>query len=284
MVGATAACYAGRAVHEHGTDERGPAGGPDRGPLPLRSLEPAAAAAVRLVATDVDGTLTHGSGLDPQVVAAIAALVDAGVEVMPVSGRPSGEVLGLARYLPGVRRGIAENGMVEVVPDQPPRLLVPAVDRAALRELAQQVARAAGLALAVTADDPFRVVDVAFEREHRDDEVLAALARAAATQGLFVTWSSVHVHFTRQQPDKGAALLRAAGVPGEAIATIGDAPNDAGLFVAGRFGVTVGTADVLRQRAFMPAMPAYVTAAAESAGFLELARAILAARGRAPAA
>ncbi|MBK6917481.1 MAG: HAD family phosphatase [Deltaproteobacteria bacterium] len=251
-------------------------------PEPLRSLDADARrrilGGVTLLATDVDGTLTKGDGLDPEVVAAIARLVQAGIEVMPVSGRPSGEVLGLVRYLPGVRRGIAENGMVEIVPDTPPVLLVPAVDRDRLRAQALDLGRASGLTLRSTADDPFRVVDVAFEREHREAEVLAELAARVADAGLFATWSSVHVHVTHVRPDKGAALLRAAGVPGAAIATIGDAPNDAGLFVAGRFGVTVGTADVLRQAAFMPAMPRWVCAQAESAGFLELAGALLAAR------
>lgn len=240
-------------------------------------------AGVRLLATDVDGTLTkshaHVSlGLDPEVVAQIARLCALGIEVVPVSGRPAGEVLGLVRYLPGVRRGIAENGQVEVVPDHPVRWLGPPTDRPAIRTVALEIGEAAGLTLRVTADDPFRVGDVAFERDRATDETLAALVPAVRARGLFITWSNVHIHFTPSAPDKGAALLSAAGVPGAQIVTIGDAPNDAGLFVAGRFGTTVGTADVLRQRAVMPAMPELVTTGAESAGFLELAAALIAAR------
>jgi hypothetical protein len=233
---------------------------------------------VTLLGTDVDGTLTRGRALDPQVVHQIARLGEAGIEVVPTSGRPAGEVLGLVRYLPGVRRGIAENGQVQVVPDAPVRRLVPAFDREAARAIAVALGATCGMALRVTADDPFRVADLAFERDGATDEAIAALAAVATDEGLFVTWSNVHIHFTRTRPDKGVALLEVAGVEPSAIATIGDAPNDAGLFVAGRFGVTVGTADVLRQIAVMPAMPRFVTAEAASAGFLELAALLLASR------
>ncbi len=233
---------------------------------------------IRLLATDVDGTLTKDAALDPDVVAEIGRLHRLGIEVVPVSGRPAGEILGLVRYLPGVRRGIAENGQVEVIPDRPVRWLGPPTDRAKIRAVALEIGVAAGLTLRVTADDPFRVGDVAFERDGASDETLSALVPDVHARGLFITWSNVHVHFTPAPPDKGAALLVAAGVDGSAIATIGDAPNDAGLFVAGRFGVTVGTADVLRQRAVMPAMPEFVTAAAESEGFLELAAILVATR------
>lgn len=234
--------------------------------------------AIRMLATDVDGTLTKAGALDPEVVVQIARLAGLGIEVVPVSGRPAGEVLGLVRYLPGVRRGIAENGQVEVVPDLPVRWLGAPTDRPAVRALALEIGSAAGLALRVTADDPFRVGDVAFERDGATDATLAALVPATRARGLFITWSNVHVHFTPAAPDKGAAVLVAAGIDGALIATIGDAPNDAGLFVAGRFAATVGTADVLRQRAVMPAMPELVTTGVESAGFLELAAVLVALR------
>jgi hydroxymethylpyrimidine pyrophosphatase-like HAD family hydrolase len=251
-------------------------------PIPLGSLDPAACAArsrpIRLLATDVDGTLTREGALASEVVDAIARLAASGIETMPTSGRSSGEVLGLVRYLPGVRRGLAENGCVEVIPDAPVRPLGPTVDRAHVRTIAQRIAAALELPLSPTPDDPFRIVDVAFERAGRTDDELAALASALRHESLHLTWSNVHVHVTLEPPDKGLAVLRVAGVEPLAIATIGDAPNDAGLFVAGRFGLTVGTGDVLRQAAAMPHLPEFVTAAREADAFLELADCLL--RGR----
>ncbi|HWB81146.1 MAG TPA: HAD hydrolase family protein [Nannocystaceae bacterium] len=235
-------------------------------------------ASARLLATDVDGTLTQAAKLSPAIVQAIAALCAAGVEVMPVSGRPAGELQGLVRYLPGVRRAIAENGLLEIVPDHPPRWLAAKSDRARLRTLARELSDALALDLQPTADDPFRLGDVAFEREARSDAILAELGQRARERGVHVTWSNVHVHFTEEPPDKGVGLLAAAECDPSAIITIGDAPNDAGLFVAGRFGTTVGTADVLRHEAAMPALPELVASAPEAAGFLELATLVLAHR------
>jgi hypothetical protein len=252
------------------------------------ALRAARAGAVRLVATDVDGTLTREGALAAEIIGAITRLVAVGIEVMPVSGRSAGEVLGLVRYLPGVRRGIAENGLVEVIPDMPVRRIhfgagaraqaVDPDDRARVRAAGLEVGARIGLPLVATPDDVFRLVDVAFERAGRTDDQLAVLASALREAALFVTWSNVHVHVTREPPDKGRAVLAAAGVDPLAIATIGDAPNDAGLFVRGRFGVTVGTADVPRQAAAMPHLPEFVTAHPEADAFLELTEWLLAAR------
>lgn len=250
--------------------------------VPLRDLDPLAwartLAAVRVVATDVDGTLTRHGALDPEVVRVIAALAAAGVEVLPISGRPTGEVLGLCRYLPGVTRGIAENGLLEVIPDRDPRWLAEPTDRAVLLAAGAALSAEHGAALRLTADHPFRLGDVAYERDGRTQAELVRLRAAAQALGVSMIWSSVHVHLTPRPPDKGLGLLRFAadhGLDPATILTIGDAPNDEGLFVPGRFGVTVGTADVPPQRAAFRFLPAYVTSGGEADGFLEVAAALL---------
>jgi len=246
-------------------------GGPDL----TRLLAP-----IEMIATDVDGTLTRGSALDPEVVGVVAALAEAGFSVVPISGRPTGEVLGLCRYLPGVSRAIAENGLLEVTPDHAPRWLDEPTDRAALQAVGDRLNEEYGAELRLTADHPFRLGDVAYERDGRDPNTLTALREAAESLGVQLVWSSVHVHLTPRQPDKGRGLLRFAadhGIDPAMILTIGDAPNDEGLFVAERFGVTVGTADVPSQRADFRALPSYVTDGRESQGFLQVAAALLAA-------
>lgn len=236
---------------------------------------------IRLVATDVDGTLTTAGVLTAEVVSLIAELADAGVEVAPVSGRAAGEVLGLVRYLPGVRRGIAENGQVLVEPDRALTWLATPSDRQAIERDARRIAADLGEVLERAPDAFCRVGDVAFERTGRADAAIARLASAAATQGLHVVWSSVHVHFSTSAPDKGAALARVldlAGPPRSSVLTMGDAPNDAGLFVAGRFGVSAGTQDVLAHGEHLAARPDYVCAEREGSAFARVARALLAAR------
>lgn len=232
---------------------------------------------IALVATDVDGTLTRRGELDPAVMAAISALVAAGIRVIPVSGRPTGEVLGLCRYLPGVALGLAENGLLEVIPDRPPRWLGRPTDKARLKAVGAAL-NASGAGLRLTGDDFCRLGDVAYERDGREEGELLRLRAAAQGHGVHLVWSNVHVHLAEAIPDKGAALLQLAAelaIDARAVVTIGDAPNDAGLFTPGRFGVTVGTADVLRQRAYFPALPEFVTAEAEGAGFVELAALLL---------
>jgi hydroxymethylpyrimidine pyrophosphatase-like HAD family hydrolase len=238
---------------------------------------------IALVATDVDGTLTSRGEILAPVLAALAEMAAAGIEVVPVSGRPAGEVLGLVRYLPGVRRGIAENGIVEMTPDRPPVWLRARPDRERLREVARRLEAEHMTTLRTSADDPFRLGDVAFERDGREEPELERLRAAALPLGAHLIWSSVHIHLSPDPPDKGAAVLVMAekhGVAPGNILTVGDAPNDAGLFVAGRFGATVGTADVLAQLRQFPTPPALVTREREAAGFLALADVLLSVRRR----
>lgn len=235
-----------------------------------------------LVATDVDGTLTRAGKLDPAALAAIWRLMVAGVTVVPVSGRPAGEVQGLVRYMPGVVRGLAENGLVEIVPDHAPRWLGRPTDRARLHRVGERLNAEFAAGLRLTGDDYCRLGDVAYEREGRDEAELVRLRRHAEALGVFLVWSNVHVHLAEAVPDKGVAVLQLArelAVDPGRVATIGDAPNDAGLFIAGRFGLTVGTADVMTQLEHFPDPPRAVTAGREAAGFVELAGALLAARG-----
>ena len=104
-----------------------------------------------LVATDVDGTLTRAGKLDAAALDAIWRLMVAGVTVVPVSGRPAGEVQGLVRYVPGVVRGLAENGLVEIVPDHAPRWLGAPTDRARLHRVGERPNAECSASLRLTA-------------------------------------------------------------------------------------------------------------------------------------
>jgi len=251
--------------------------------MTLRPLSEAPAAqlrSIRLVATDIDGTMTRAGKIPPEVLAALESLHAAGVEVLPVTGRSAGEALGLARYLPTVKGALAENGAVKVVPDAPHRLLFGEVDRVRLLEVARTIAEP-GDALELAPCSHYRLADVAFERAGRPQQLLQRLQVRALENGVHLAWSSVHVHLSLHPPDKGAGLLawlREAGRSPAEVATIGDAPNDAGFWTPGRFGLAVGTSDVAAQAGVLPALPAYAVGHAAE-GWLELAQALLAARG-----
>lgn len=247
-------------------------------PRPLAELRRARVTSIRVVATDVDGTLTRAGELGSDVVEALAKLAHAGVRVIPISGRPSGEVLGLCRYLPGVGFGVAENGLLEIEPDQAPRWLAEVSDVARLRAVGEHLNRAHDAKLRVTGDAFCRLGDVAYERDGRDASELLRLRELAQAEGVHLIWSNVHVHLAQRRPDKGAGLLRLLerrNIAPASVVTVGDAPNDGGLFEPDRFGLTLGTADVLAQRQWFSALPEYVTAAREADGFLELAALLL---------
>jgi Cof subfamily protein (haloacid dehalogenase superfamily) len=68
---------------------------------------------IRLIATDLDGTLLrHGQPIAPATVAAVRAALDAGIAVLPVTGRPLHWLDILRTDLPELDRVIAANGTV----------------------------------------------------------------------------------------------------------------------------------------------------------------------------
>lgn len=249
--------------------------------LPLSALPLEQARRVTLIASDVDGTLTREGELDPQVLSTIARLASEGIDLWPVSGRPAGEVLGLCRYLPGVRRGIAENGLLEIRPDHAPRWIGEPTDLARLRAVGEILNTRHDAQLRLAGDAFCRLGDVAFERDGRLEPELRRLRKLAEAEGVHLVWSNVHVHLAEAIPDKGAgllALLAEQGLSPDCVATIGDAPNDAGLFVADRFALTVGTADVREHAADFGALPEYICAEREADAFLAFAAALLKSR------
>jgi hydroxymethylpyrimidine pyrophosphatase-like HAD family hydrolase len=235
-------------------------------------------ASLRVIASDVDGTLTRAGKLGSDLLDALTQLRAAGFLIIPISGRPAGEVMGLCRYLPGVSYGVAENGLLEIEPNHAPSWLAEIPDVGRLRAVGEHLNRVHDAKLRVTGDAFCRMGDVAYERDGRDEAVLVKLRELAEAEGVHLIWSNVHVHLASQRPDKGAGLLRLLerrGIDPLSVVTVGDAPNDGGLFEPDRFGLTVGTADVLAQRKWFSALPECTTAEREVDGFLELARCLL---------
>ncbi len=249
----------------------------DHGSSPGPHLRTAAATAlrgVRVVLTDIDGTMTRAGRIPAEVIAAAGQLAAAGVDVFPVTGRSAGEALGLARYIPSFRQAIAENGGVLVVPDQAIVFLRPTVDAAQMARAAQSLG---GGSWRLAPCSAFRLTDQAFERDGRSDAELDAARDAAAAMGLCLTWSSVHIHLTLEPPDKGAGALRVlaqTGVDPLAALAIGDAPNDEGLWQSGRFGFAVGTADVTHCWQRLRHRPTYIVGQAAQ-GWCEMAAILL---------
>ncbi|NJR40452.1 MAG: HAD family phosphatase [Leptolyngbyaceae cyanobacterium CSU_1_4] len=244
-------------------------------PLPLTFPK------VRLIATDVDGTLTQNGKFSPALLLALDALAAAGIPVLLTTGRSAGWVNGLAEYLPVVG-AIAENGAL-FYKGHHSDLLVPIPDIVAHRQaLAKVFARlqAAFPQIHESSDNRFRITDWTFDVKGLSVEDLQELSDRAHDQGWGFTYSTVQCHIRLMQQDKAHGLEQVLQRyfpewSKEDVVTIGDSPNDESLFNGDRFPVSVGVANIRHYVDQIQYKPKFVTEAAEAEGFCELAQLLL---------
>ncbi|RJS16382.1 haloacid dehalogenase [Corallococcus sp. H22C18031201] len=261
-------------------------------PRPLREAD---LSAVRGVFTDVDGTLTTGHKLRSRTLQALERLSASGLRVVLVSGRPAGWGEAWARQLP-VDGVIVENGGLFFTRNARGALrkvyAEPPAERAANRkrlttEVRRVLARVPGARLSV--DSAYTEVDLAVdynEEARLGDAGAARIESLLRERGVTAVRSSVHVNCWLGRFDKlSATRLFARRVWGERLdptdsryVYAGDSFNDAPMFQA--FALGVGVANVRAVLDRIDAPPAFITRAPEGRGFEELAKAILARRGR----
>ncbi len=247
---------------------------------------------VRAVFTDVDGTLTTRGRLSAQTLLALERLVAQRVEVVLVSGRPSGWGECWARQLP-VGGVIAENGGVtfERVGRQlrkhfaEPKGIRQRNRRALTAHVAAALKRVRGARLSM--DSSATEVDLAIDYAEQAALGPAGAARLEAFlrgRGVTAVRSSVHVNCWLGSFDKRTAVeaflrrrWRTGIAPGERrFVYVGDSFNDQPLFEA--FPLSVGVANVRAVLGQLEHPPRYVTRAREGAGFGEVADAVTRAR------
>ncbi|WP_017299549.1 HAD family hydrolase [Nodosilinea nodulosa] len=242
-------------------------------PLPSRGFSPAA----RLLATDMDGTLTRQGKFTAALLGGLERLQAAGLPVMIVTGRSAGWVNGLAHYLPVVG-AMAENGGVYFPQNAAPELLV---DIPELMLHRQQLSEAFAQMqerwphLHESADNRFRLTDWTFDLQGLSESDLTAMADLCHTLGWGFTYSTVQCHLFKPGQSKAAGLLQVlqrhfATVTTADVITLGDSPNDESLFDPALFPQSVGVANVKDYWQHLTYHPAYLAQACEVDGFLEL--------------
>ena len=141
---------------------------------------------------------------------------------------------------------------------------------------------------AIASDQAYRVADLAID--FREDvpplprEAVARIVAIMEAEGLTAKVSSIHVNGWFGGYDKLSTSRLAleedfgidAGGEKARIVFAGDSPNDQPMFAF--FPNAVGVANVREMADLMETLPRYVTPSAGSAGFAELAEALLAAR------
>jgi hypothetical protein len=255
----------------------------------------AAAARVRALLADIDGTMTSDGRLGAEAYRAMEQLQAAGVQMIPITGRPAGWCDLIARFWP-VAAVVGENGAFYFRYDHAARRMVRAwarddAQRAHDRERlaaigADVLRRVPGTALA--ADQRYREADVAIDWCEDVPPLPAADVQRVVDllhgHGLTVKVSSIHVNAWFGRYDKLTMTRRLMreqfGIDldtgRELLAFVGDSPNDEPMFRF--FPNSVAVANIADFAATIEHPPAYVTRRAEGAGFAELARRLLAAR------
>jgi len=259
---------------------------------PIKELPEACAKGLKYLLHDIDDTITTNGKLPPEAYAALWRLREAGIRVIPVTGRPAGWCDLIVRQWP-VDAVIGENGAFVYYPDEngAPRMFVhPSVASPQVRESLTAVRDAclAGAPGCRVAKDQFaRLYDLAIDfcedPPRLGFETAQRIRRIAEAMGAQAKVSSIHVNIWFGDYDKltmarlffervwGAKDLPQAGL------FVGDSPNDEPMFAA--FPASCGVANVMAFADSMKYLPAYITEGEGGAGFAEAVDRILALRG-----
>lgn len=261
----------------------------------LCDCPPATLCAIDHVFTDIDDTLTTNGRLTAAAYSAMEALQNAGMTVIPITGRPAGWCDLIARQWP-VSAVVGENGAFYFRHDDERRQM----SRQYFHSSAERRQEEARLAVirdlilttvpgaALSADQAYREADLAIDF----CEDVPPLSREAIQQiveifehhGAIAKISSIHVNGWFGNYDKLSMTRRlmldqfAVDITedNDRCLFAGDSPNDAPMF--GFFNNSIGVANVMDQIELCAQPPKWVSKARAGAGFVELAQALLDAR------
>jgi HAD superfamily hydrolase (TIGR01484 family) len=265
---------------------------------PVAEMSAQEAAGLRYILMDIDDTLTRGGKLLASAYSSLWKLKDAGLKVIPVTGRPAGWCDLIAREWP-VDGVVGENGALAFWEEEQdngggsPRLPSLKADYHpnALRNdhpvLAKVKARALGEfpALRVAKDQFARLYDLALDFAEEEPVLpLSAAQRVrdiAVEEGARAKVSSIHVNIWMGDYDKlsMAELFLSrrfgweSGAGDRELVFAGDSPNDEPMFA--RFPLACAVANVRKYEKIMKHFPAFIASLDCGDGFAEIAETIL---------
>ncbi|NQU38653.1 MAG: HAD-IIB family hydrolase [Lentisphaerae bacterium] len=245
---------------------------------------------VRCLFTDIDDTLSTDGKITSEAYSALWRVHDAGIAVVPVTGRPAGWCDHIARMWP-VDGVIGENGgfYFRMTDDGMSRVfLYDAEERAEFRSRLELIKRellreVPGCGIA--SDQSYREYDLAID--FREDvpplpaHLIQRIVDIFESHGATAKVSSIHVNGWFGAFDKLTMAKQYAqdvlGISPEdnnqAFAFCGDSPNDEPMFAF--FDNSFGVANVSDFLGQMTHHPAFITTKRGGAGFAEAVDAIL---------
>ena len=253
------------------------------------------ARAIEIVFCDIDDTLTINGRLPAVAYAAMERLDEAGIAVVPVTGRPAGWCDMICRFWP-VRGVIGENGAFYFVYEREDRRIKRSYwrteierteDRTALEAIRSEVLRTVP-GCAIASDQAYREADLAVDFAEDvgplPDKDVQKIVEIFEKHGAIAKISSIHVngwfgdydkksmcaHFLKQQFH--LEMEQACKI----AAFIGDSPNDEPMF--GSFPCSIGVRNLEGFIGMLRTRPTYLTADYGGFGFAELAELLIRAR------
>jgi HAD superfamily hydrolase (TIGR01484 family) len=232
---------------------------------------------IRLIATDIDGTLTSDGKFTTELLQAIDLLNAKGIKLLLVTGRSAGWVSAINNYLP-VAGAIAENGGV-YFNDRGEFDFLTQIDQieAHRSQLANRFWELQALypQIQESIDNQFRITDWTFDLSDLTDLDLREIDTKCQAWGYSFTFSTIQCHIKPLQQDKGVAISQVIKeyfpeIKPTQIITVGDSPNDASMFDPQRFPHSVGVANIQDYLSELPYQPQYLTKIPEVGGFCEL--------------
>ncbi len=248
------------------------------------------------VLTDIDDTLTTRGRLSPEAYAAMQALQNAGIKLMPITGGPASLALHAARLWP-VNAAIGESGAVlyhhdgsrlhtQFWDDESTRAAQALKREQTLKRLNKVLPR-----IQLASDQCFRLCDLAINynedlsaEERLTETEQAQILSLLTEEGYTVRQSSIHFNAWLGSYDKLSMTLRALkglwdvdiDKQRDQWLYVGDAPNDEAMFEF--FPLSVGVANIDRHLSKMRHHPAYLAICEAGAGFVEVVDTLLSAR------
>jgi HAD superfamily hydrolase (TIGR01484 family) len=263
---------------------------------PLAAMSREEAAGIRYVLTDIDDTITREGKLLASSYSALWKLKEAGIAVIPVTGRSAGWCDCIAREWP-VDGVVGENGALAFWEEPRPAAgrrpalraeyhpgavrnnhpVLKKIRRRALEEIPglrdakDQFARLFDIALDFAEEEPVLSLDAA-----------GRVRAIALEEGARAKVSSIHVNIWMGDYDKLSMterfLAKRFGWRGGALADrevlfAGDSPNDEPLFA--RFPLACAVANIRRYEGLVKRLPAYAASKECGEGFAEIAETLL---------
>jgi len=247
---------------------------------------------IRFVLTDIDDTLTTGGQLPSCSLSAMERLQDAGIRVLPITGRPAGWCDHMVRMWP-IDGIVGENGAFYFRYERENKRVVRRywktatqrhADRLALDRIRETVLETVP-GCAVASDQAYREADLAIDFCEDVDplpaDAVQAIVRCFTKAGATAKISSIHVNgwfgdynklsmtrrFFKEVYRLDLQTLR------DTLLFVGDSPNDAPMFRY--FKHTVGVANILDISESMEYVPKWITKEKGGQGFAEMVNILL---------